>query len=225
MVDIFIINLSDEFLSINTYIEYISLERRVQISKYKKSIDKKRSLLTELLLKKIINEKTSIPIEKISFMANQYGKPYLENVSKLKFNASHSGIYITVATSNSSVGVDIEEIKEINYQISKRCFTQKEHDYLMSFDEQGRLNEFYKIWTLKESYIKNVGKGLSIPLNSFEFDLDKFPAVNIKNSRFKFFSIKLNNYFLSVCSIEKRINLKINVISEKDILEFYNNLS
>ena len=35
----------------------------------------------------------------------------------------------------------------------------------MNSDE--KINYFYDLWTLKESYIKTIGKGLYTPLNSF----------------------------------------------------------
>ncbi len=69
------------------------------------------------------------------------------------------------------VGVDIEKIRPIDFAIAERFFTASEYRLLMDTAEQERLQLFYTLWTLKESYIKFVGKGLSIPLDSFAIEL------------------------------------------------------
>ncbi|WP_082867275.1 4'-phosphopantetheinyl transferase superfamily protein [Paenibacillus macquariensis] len=35
--------------------------------------------------------------------------------------------------------------------------------------ENDKLDYFYDLWTLKESYVKNIGHGLSIPLDLISF--------------------------------------------------------
>lgn len=60
-----------------------------------------------------------------------------------------------------------EKIIPIDLRIGKRFFINKEYEYIMNKNLISRLEYFYEIWTLKESYIKAVGMGLSISLNSF----------------------------------------------------------
>ena len=42
-----------------------------------------------------------------------------------------------------------------------------------------RQETFFRSWTLKEAYLKATGQGLTIPLNSFAFDLDP-SAITLK---------------------------------------------
>jgi 4'-phosphopantetheinyl transferase len=49
-----------------------------------------------------------------------------------------------------------------------RFFTDDEASRLRQCEKEERLGSFYELWTLKESFLKAVGNGLSAPLNSFE---------------------------------------------------------
>lgn len=93
---------------------------------------------------------------------NDYGKPFTD--SKIHFNLSHSGEYVVCAFSEKGpVGIDIEERKPINWIEFSKIFTKNEIQILNKTKNSN--NDFYRIWTRKESVIKGEGKGLSIPLH------------------------------------------------------------
>ena len=50
-------------------------------------------------------------------------------------------------------------------------FSKKESEELFSLPLTQQRNRFFDYWTLKESYIKAWGLGLSIPLKDFSFDI------------------------------------------------------
>nr|WP_237391871.1 4'-phosphopantetheinyl transferase superfamily protein [Paenibacillus dendrobii] len=85
----------------------------------------------------------------------------------MHFNISHSGEWVVCALDSLPVGVDVEEIKEAPFEISKRFFSREERTFLFNEAEEVRNESFYYIWTLKESYIKAIGQGLSYGLESF----------------------------------------------------------
>ena len=74
-------------------------------------------------------------------------------------------------TRSNPIGVDIEFIKRSNdiQKISKHYFSDVEVCNLNQLPPDQRINRFYDLWTLKESYIKAWGLGLSIPLADFGF--------------------------------------------------------
>ena len=45
-------------------------------------------------------------------------------------------------------------------------FNSPEAEYIAASQDKNRA--FFKLWTLKESYMKMTGRGMSIPLDSFE---------------------------------------------------------
>jgi len=100
---------------------------------------------------------------------DEAGKPYLEGTDLIYFNMSHAGIYSACAFSKKPVGLDIEQIKPIALSIAKRYYCRSEYEDIMEHSDEGRSRRFYQYWVLKESFIKAVGLGLSIPLNQFSF--------------------------------------------------------
>jgi len=86
----------------------------------------------------------------------------------LYFNLSHSGNWVLLGLSDSTIGVDVEQVRRINFNIARRFFSSRECEDLFSIsDINNRTDYFFTLWSLKESYIKAEGMGLSIPLDSF----------------------------------------------------------
>ncbi|WP_028545265.1 4'-phosphopantetheinyl transferase family protein [Paenibacillus taiwanensis] len=80
-------------------------------------------------------------------------------------NLSHSGDWIGVIGHLEPVGIDIEERGRISYDIAERWFHPAEAAGIQqAAEQQAALCDW---WTLKESYVKWDGRGLSYGLNQF----------------------------------------------------------
>lgn len=227
MVEITFVKLTDDVPFNSELIKHTSFERRVRISKHRNEADKKRSLIAELLIRKAAYEKLMIPIDKVKISYNPYGKPYIANARKFKFNVSHSGSYVVIAVSEYGVGIDIEKIREIDMGIAQRFFTKNEYSFIESLaSEVDKKNVFYMYWTLKESYIKAIGKGLNIPLNSFEFAIGNNISLNHQRSKGKycFTSTTLNGYAVSLSSKSYDLKYKYIYTDEADIYNYYKSI-
>lgn len=206
--------------------ELVSAERQSKINRFIKWQDAQRSLISDTLIRNIICNKLKIKNNEISFSKNSYGKPFLNNYTNLQFNISHSGKWILCATDNEPIGVDVQEIRPIDLDIAKRFFSEKEYNDLLEQPEKNRLSYFYDLWSLKESYIKALGKGLSIPLNSFSFSFHNNNILlqtskNNKNFYFKQYNID-NDYKLSICCSNDYFPENITVKTISDIFSFFN---
>lgn len=136
----------------------VTESRREKISAFIRREDKARCLVAGLLLRQVCGVEND---SQLAFGEN--GKPYLENGGNF-FNISHSGEYVVLATSPREVGVDIEKITAFDENVAARVFTRAELAWL---DSRGTDEAFFQLWTAKESLLKAVGAGLSIPPESF----------------------------------------------------------
>lgn len=207
---------------------YVSKERRLHIERFHFEMDKKRSLFAELLLRYILNRHFSIADTELNFEKNKYGKPILSDYQDIFFNYSHSGSWVLCAVGGEPVGVDVEVIKAKDLDIAKRFFTSEEYRWLQSVDEKKRDECFYRLWTLKESYIKAEGKGLSIPLDSFSFHMGDSIELSMNHNivdKYKFWNEKLDqDHMAALCysgsAIDHR-DIRINKISYEELLKIF----
>lgn len=203
---------------------FIDLEKKRRIKKFINKKDKIRTLIGDLLVRNIITKKLGITNNNIIFEKNKYGKPYLKEYENFNFNISHSGNFVVCAIDDKPIGIDIEEVKHIEYEgIAKSFFTENEFNYIMTKDVDMQLSRFYEIWTLKESYIKCVGKGLNLSLKSFCISIDKYE--NIKNvvdneqNQYMFRKFHIDSdYKVSVCSLNKDIPNEIIMINQNELM-------
>ena len=138
-------------------------ERKEKILRFRNPNDRKRSLGAGLLLSKCLKCRG---IDQKDIKYGENGKP---EVIGVYFNLSHSGNIAVCAIGNEEVGCDVEAVTEVKSNIAKRFFTVSENKYLDQFEGEKRQKEFYRLWTMKESYLKMTGEGMSVKLDSFEF--------------------------------------------------------
>jgi len=221
MVEVYAIRI-DDFIddnTINQLLSYIPKEKREQVKRFHFIEDVKRTLYGDLMVRYLACDKLKLSNSQIIFCKNEFGKPFLKDHADFYFNISHSGDWVVCAIGKREVGIDIEQIKPVDISIAKRFFTEIEYKDLMRIPERFRVERFYNFWTMKESYIKYKGEGLSIPLNSFHVPLE---SGGLDNLPYLYFSQPLldTGYKLSIYSedgpvSEKIIIMDINLIKEK----------
>jgi len=124
-------------------------------------------ITSEIFIKHIANNQLGIAKEKLIIGKNKYGKPFLANFPNVHYNISHTKGLVVCAISDSCVGIDVERIKPFNKRIVERFFSKNEREYIFA-SKENQDERFAEIWTKKESYIKWIGKGMAIPIDSFD---------------------------------------------------------
>lgn len=207
----------------------VSEERRIKADKYYHADDSKRCICAELLLKYSLFKATGLYGE-IDTDCNRFGKPFLKNIDGFSYNLSHSGKWVVFAYASTEIGLDIEQIQPDKAGIAEKLFTESEKEYINSSMGEDRKKRFTQIWTLKESYIKYLGTGLSTNLDSFSVSVPNGRVTDHRGNRIK--DIKTESrmfdtdYYLSICGREDEVlsngKLTVNEVKFEDIFELIN---
>lgn len=186
----------------------VSKDRRMKADRYHFLEDSKRCICAELLLQYSLFQVFRQFI-KIDTAYNEFGKPFLNHVNGFSYNLSHSGKWVVIAFGRNEIGIDIEEIQRGKENIADKFFSEDEKNFIYAVNKEEQAKRFTQIWTLKESYIKFLGTGLSTSLNSFSVNaIDGMVAnqdgeiqkdIRLKSYRFN------TDYYLSICSIEEEV--------------------
>jgi 4'-phosphopantetheinyl transferase len=206
---------------------FFSLPGKIQnkISKLQVSIDQNKKILSYYFLHQILAKELDKDINKIIITADRNGKPFLKDYTRY-FNLSYSKKIITLATDAEPVGIDIEYIDPLeDLEDLTKYFSDQERKQLLKKDKQQQIDHFYELWTLKESYLKALGKGLKYPLDSFSLDVSKdgvilFKAIDLEYDWF-FKQYDFNHqYKCAVCAKHNNFPKKPNIINIKKLLRF-----
>jgi phosphopantetheinyl transferase len=109
---------------------------------------------------------------------------------------------VTYVSHSKPIGIDIESIKDRNPKIERKLYTQNE----ITFIESGEFPNvnYFKVWTMKESYTKFLGMGLNLPLSSFD--------TTSLSARGYYYTKTINNYVVTICT-EDALKLHVETIN------------
>lgn len=209
----------------NKLIETVDKERKGKISKFVYKEDAYRTLIGDVLIRSMVCEKLKMTNEQVSFYTNEYGKPFVCGRPNFHFNVSHAGEWVVCISSSTEVGIDVEHIQPIDLDIAKYYFSELEYMDLQTKEDEEKTSYFYELWTLKESYIKARGMGLSIPLKDF--------CIRVRNRKIFLTEKEINEnwffkqyeidpcYKLAVCSKENQFTCSIKIVTLEDMKLIY----
>jgi phosphopantetheine--protein transferase-like protein len=203
-------------------VSLIQKEEKDRIAQFVFQEDFKSSLAGRLLLRYFVRSALCIDNHRVKFGRDERNKPYLMEINGksnyddkiVDCNVSHQGSFACLAgycdnrtPSNADVrlGVDVMKIeygggKSLNefFRLMTRNFSDNEWNHIKSFNSnQGKLQAFMRNWCLKESYVKNIGTGITMNLQTLDFQINT-PEVEgdeiVTDTRLKVDGKLLNNF-------------------------------
>ena len=123
------------------------------------------------LARHMIYQAFHTPLDQQVIAYGPHGKPYLRGYLDAHFNISHSGPYVACAVSDKPVGVDVEQIRPVEFCVIQRVCTEEEQKSIFGYmpksgefttvTDRRALTRFFEIWTAKEAEVKRTGAGLA----------------------------------------------------------------
>lgn len=154
------------------YISRVESRRRERILRLNNEKEKARLLSGGFLLYRALCERLGqIPGQTLPFSVEygKRGKPYLPDYPEIHFNLSHSGEYVCLALGDAPAGVDLQEKTRVRGRIAERFFTAADNQRLAECgSEEEKQDLFFRMWSIKESYLKLVGTGIGEGFSDFE---------------------------------------------------------
>ena len=194
MVKLYVADISSlpDPLSVPEVLQILPLERQKRIHNMKQEKSRKQSMGVGLLLQKVL---ALYHMQDSQVFVGERGKPKIEG---LEFNLSHSGNMVVCAVSEKPVGCDVEELRKAPKGVVARYYSDVEQAYLSRFSADEYDREFFRLWTMKESYVKMTGEGLRVPFEAYEIAMEDVGSIVVRDG-------KIQNCYLSTMELEGHI--------------------
>lgn len=190
-------------------------EERLQEDRFRFADDRKRFRITRALVRTTLSSYAAVAPEDWVFVTNHHGCPRVAPLHReaagISFNLSHTrGLIALAVTRHAAIGVDVEHVttRTVSLGIARRFFAANEVGDLAAVAPAAQQHRFFEYWTMKESYIKARGMGLSLPLDKFSFRFPDDHSVRLEMAeelgddpaRWNFFQYRpTSNHLLALC--------------------------
>lgn len=163
---------------------------------------KRETLFSWYLIKKTLFA-LGYDINDFEFLTSDNGKPCVKG-NAFYFNISHSHGICACVVSSCECGIDIECVKDYPKKVSDAYFFENEKELIKN--SHNKNDTFYKIWTLKESYIKMKALGVFDIKDIKILSLDPVKA-NVKDAYLYTFDLDGFKLSLSLSALTSNVEL------------------
>ena len=215
----------EDFQASPAALALLNAEERQQQQRYIPPAKRHEYLVTRVLVRSVLGEALGRAPEALQFVCNEWGRPVLVPDSfsaPIHFNVSHTeGLVVCLVSTEYDVGVDTELFARAPrlLALAQSVFALKELSDLMLLPPAEQAQRAVLLWTLKESYIKARGRGLSLALDGFAFrfvqgrvHLEVEPALEDDGVRWQFQTQTLGPHYISMalaCPATQRVAIDV----------------
>jgi 4'-phosphopantetheinyl transferase len=177
-VQVWRIELSEENEDETAYLRALSSEETERAGRLRAGQVRMQFLAGRSCVRTLLGAHLEIAPGEVPIAATEYGKPELAPpyAGTVHFNVAHSRSTVLIALNLAGpVGIDIEYLdrKTEVEEVARHSLTEREAAAMLAIDDTTvRSRFFFERWTRKEAVVKADGRGLSVPLTSFEVSFD-----------------------------------------------------
>ncbi len=209
---------------------------RQRAAMFRKATTRNQHVIGRGMSRRLLS-RDNIDPRSIQFGVEPHGKPTVAEptAARRPFNVTHTDGLVMCGIgdlNHQAVGIDVERLqRQTDPSLADRYFSQPEVQFLNRCrSDEARRRMFLRIWTLKESFIKAIGTGLSMPLADFAFqqiDADS-PTIRMLNPdlesdlHWRFYSIQPRPGFiaaLAVATKDMATNVDYELLGFEELVE------
>jgi 4'-phosphopantetheinyl transferase len=155
----------------------LDASERARADRFRWAADRDPYIAAHALLRATLSRMAGIGAADLRFRTAKSGKPALDPAQALPdlhFSLSHTrGLAACAVGRPHALGIDAEAWRApAPIELAARYFAPAEARLVAEQAPAERPSTFYRLWTLKEAYLKATGHGLAAPLDSFALSLD-----------------------------------------------------
>jgi 4'-phosphopantetheinyl transferase len=152
--------------------ELLTAAEREQAASVSNPLQRSRFVLSRGLRRVMLSACTGVYADSLVFSHDGEGKPRLQGLSGWDFNISHAGDYVAALVGRGSVGVDIEQCREVRdmESIVNRYFHPEEQAAWRDLPPARQPAAFFLLWSAREAAMKCAGLGLAKGLSITRVD-------------------------------------------------------
>ncbi|NEQ54857.1 MAG: 4'-phosphopantetheinyl transferase superfamily protein [Leptolyngbya sp. SIO3F4] len=173
-------------IELKTYHEFLFIE------------DKIRMLAARILLKSMLENFWSTPLDVKALKKDENGKPSLKGLKGLGISHSSEMVAVVIAE-NNLVGIDLQKVGEMTMNDFDFELNSIEKKNFSALNIEAKKKFLYDTWTMKESVVKADGIGL---MGIKHVKLDRINKVAYYNNKQWYFrkTPYFLNYSVALCS-------------------------
>jgi 4'-phosphopantetheinyl transferase len=175
VVDLSLAAPPDSSYQLDQMLELLNTDERARSARFRRHEDRRTFITAHALTRLALSRHhPAISPSERTFEIGPWGRPQPTNpdIGKLQVNLSHTSEMAAVVVADAiEIGVDVEYVTPDDwiYETINTVLSTDESTSLLRLDEESRRERFFLYWTLKESYIKARGMGISLPLTKISF--------------------------------------------------------
>ena len=154
------------------FLHVLSDEERSRADAFAFDRDARRFVVSRTVLRSLLSRVTGSPPSELKFRKEPDGKPVLGPGVRqpVHFSLSRSEELVLIGFAPNPLGVDVEWLEraiDVD-ELADYVLSRRERESFERLDPRDRRQAFLQCWTIKEAYLKAIGKGLSVPPNMVE---------------------------------------------------------
>lgn len=227
-VDVWLISVEQQSSQLEHLERCIDADERARASRIRSEDGRHSYVLAHGALRQILAKYLPALPHELRFGRGEHGKPSLlprDGWADLRFNLAHSRDSIVVAVAQGrDLGVDVEWIDadSPSLNVAKQFFSSRERQLLCEVPTELRLRAFYECWVRKEAFVKGIGAGLTMPLQSFDVSLGRDEPARLLGcrtdptapARWSLFTLKFSPDYAAALAIEaSQVSFSINTLA------------